>query len=349
MKIVLDCERMKYEHTGLFEYCHQLGHALKKAKGQKDQLSYYLNPGLQKHFDPSDCFIDQNGLQKFIFPRIQNIDLWHTTYQLSAYIPHRKKTKRVLTIHDLNFLHEGKADSKVKGYLHKLQKNIDLADHIVAISTFTKNDILSHLSIPDKPITVIYNGCAPLESSKESMPAYLPSKPFLFALGTVNPKKNFHVLVPLLVNNDLELIIAGKIEPAYKDKILAEAALHNVEARVKVTGPIHDHEKTWYYKNCKAFLFPSLAEGFGIPPIEAMRFGKPVFLSDKTSLPEIGGNLAYYFKSFDPSEMQQVFRNGMQDYQLKQPANEIIKHAEQFNWKNSAQAYIQVYRNTLNA
>jgi glycosyltransferase involved in cell wall biosynthesis len=348
MRLAFDCERMKYAHTGIFEYCHQLGQALKRGKGAADQISYYLNPDLQQYFDSDDKFLDQNSFQKFISPRHKDINIWHTTYQLSSYIPSSKSMKRVLTIHDLNFLHEGKSSSKTKKYLKKHQKNIDLADHIVAISNFTKQDILKNLDTGSKPITVIYNGCAEGILSVQTQPAYVPRNPFLFSLGTVNPKKNFHVLIPLLIGNDFELIIAGKTEPDYRDKIMEEAAIYQVAGRVKITGPVSEQEKLWYYKNCEAFLFPSIAEGFGIPPIEAMRFGKPTFLSSATSLPEIGGNAAYYFNTYDPADMKKVFEDGMNTYNRTQPIQEIINHTRQFNWEQSAAAYWKVYRQTLN-
>jgi len=347
MRLAFDCERMKYSHTGIFEYCHQLGQALKKDKGFADQISYYLNPNLQQYFDSNDKFLDQNSFQKFIFPRHKDIDLWHTTYQLSSYIPTSKALKRVLTVHDLNFLHENKSSAKTRKYLAKHQKNIDLADHIVVISNFTKQDILKNLDIRNKPVTVIYNGCAEGILSADTKPAYVSASPFLFSLGTVNPKKNFHVLIPLLAGNDFELIIAGKIEPDYRDKIMSEAAGYQVADRVKVIGPVSDQEKLWYYKNCEAFLFPSIAEGFGIPPIEAMRFGKPTFLSRATSLPEIGGDAAYYFNTFEPSDMKKAFEDGMNNYNRTQPIQQIINHTKQFNWQHSAEAYWKVYRETM--
>jgi len=349
MKIAFDCERMKYAHTGLFEYCQQLGKAVKSLKEPEDRISYYLNPNLQQHFDPGDHFINQNSLQKFIFPNISNIDLWHTTYQLSRYIPRSSKIKRVLTIHDLNFLHEEKSPAKIKSYLAKHQKNIDLCDHIVAISAFTRQDVLNHLKIGDRPISVIYNGCAEPSLSPEFIPAYIPGKPFLLGLGTVNPKKNFHVLIPLLTQNDFQLIIAGKTEPGYAEKIMEEANRYGVSSRVKVTGPVTEEEKYWYYQHCTAFLFPSKAEGFGIPPIEAMRFGKPVFLSRATSLPEIGGSSAYYFNTYDPDDMRNVFMEGMNDYLDNNRSTAIIAHARQFNWADSARSYLKVYRETLTA
>jgi len=349
MNIAFDCERMKYPHTGLFEYCHQLGLALRANTSPADDIAYYLRDGDQQYFNSDSRFLTHNFLHKLVFPNYKNIDLWHITHQTSLYVPRSTKIKKVLTIHDLNFLYEDKPDWKRQNYLKAHQKNIDQADHIVAISEFTKMDVLKNLDIGNTPVTVIYNGSIDNIVSPEVQPEYLPAAPFLFALGTVNPKKNFHVLVPLLVNNDFELIIAGRKDDDYEKKIMDEAEKYQVADRIKITGPIADQDKAWYFKNCEAFLFPSLAEGFGIPPIEAMRFGKPVFLSESTSLPEIGGKYAYYFSSYLAEEMQRIFSEGMNDYQQRQPAADIIRHAEQFNWDSSARAYWEVYKSVLNS
>lgn len=349
MEIILDCERMKYPYTGLFEYCHQLGLALLETKDQDDNLGFYLQRKDQHYFPANLHFLDQKSLHKFFFPKLDaNIDIWHCTHQTSWYMPPRsnRKVKRVLTIHDLNFLYEEKSEAKRSRYLKKHQKNIDLADHIVAISEFTKNDVLKHLRI-EKPITVIYNGCNVEKFPSYDQPTYRPSKPFLFTLGTVNAKKNFHTLPCLLKNRNLELIIAGKTDEAYVGQILEEAIKYKVENQVRVLGPINNEDKYWYFKNCQAFVFPSIAEGFGIPVIEAMNFGKPVFLSNATSLPEIGGKHAYYFDGFEHEKMNAVFDAGINDYTTTQPEEAIIAHANLFNWKTSAVKYWEVYSSLL--
>jgi glycosyltransferase involved in cell wall biosynthesis len=123
--------------------------------------------------------------------------------------------------------------------------------------------------------------------------------------------------------------------------------LHGVADRVKIIGPIDDENKYWYLRNCAAFVFPSIAEGFGIPVIEAMHYGKPVFLSDKTSLPEVGGKLAYYFENFEQAHMQEVFRKGMSHYETYQPAAAIKKHADSFRWEDIAGQYLDIYRSLI--
>jgi len=348
MKVVFDCERMKYPYTGLFEYCERLASNLILLKQEEDEIVLYLPEKDKIHFNDEVRSINQKSLHKFIFPKVDcTIDIWHTTHQTSWYIPPRnQKVKHVLTIHDLNFLHEEKSPLNCKKNLKKIQNNIDRADHLVAISAFTKQDILKHLRV-DKPISVIYNGCDLKTFPDFNSPNFRPSEPYLFSLGTVNPKKNFHVLPCLLENNNYQLIIAGKTDKNYVDRIMQEAEKYNVANRIFVIGAISNEEKYWYYKNCNAFLFPSIAEGFGIPVIEAMSFGKPVFLSKATSLPEIGGKHAYYFENFDPLIMVNNFNDGLSHFEKTDPSLAIINHAKQFNWEKCANAYLSLYKSLV--
>lgn len=348
MLVALDCERMKYPQTGLFEYCYKLGLNLIKTKGEENDICFYMPEKDQHYFGKDAQYVNQKSLHKFLFPRLDpQIYIWHGTHQTSWYMPPAsRKVKRVLTIHDLNFLYEEKSASKRSAYLKKHQKNIDLCDHIVAISEFTKADVLKNLKI-SKPITVIYNGCDVENFPEHTNPVYHPARNFILGLGTINAKKNFHVLPCLLRNNNYELILAGKADLHYQEKIIQEAKKYGVEDRVKIIGTISNQDKYWYYKNCEAFLLPSLAEGFGIPVIEAMNFGKPVFLSNRTSLPEIGGKLAYYFDDFNPENMNKVFENGLVHYEANQPSADIINHAKGFSWEKSAKAYWEVYNGLM--
>jgi glycosyltransferase involved in cell wall biosynthesis len=336
---------MRYPYTGLFEYCVQLGKALQNGISDEDRIVYYVPRQYDNYFGEYDHLI-QKGIHKLFPPGTGQANIWHTTYQASRYMTCNRKIKNVLTIHDLNFLYE-KTELKIGKYLKRLQRNVDQADYITVISEYAKNDIINHLQTGDKPVSVIHNGCHVLEYPDYDTPAYRPATPFLFSIGTVVPKKNFHVLPCLLAHTDYELIIAGKRNNDYTGQIIEEAKKHNVEDRVKLLGPVNDKDKYWYLKHCEAFLFPSLAEGFGIPPVEAMHFGKPVFLSTATSLPEIGGQYAYYFDDFDPENMRKVFETSMNHYAQTNPVSLIIKHASQFNWGKSAKAYLDVYKSVL--
>jgi glycosyltransferase involved in cell wall biosynthesis len=280
-------------------------------------------------------------------PLKKSYTVWHSTYQGTQYFPFRKRKGVVFTIHDLNFLYdESKTVKKKQKYLRQHARKINAADHIVAISNFVLEDVRKHFNLNNKPCSVIYNGCnipAPLTGD---LPGFKkPGSPFLYTIGTVTDKKNFHVLPPLLVNNNRLLLISGIIQSeAYKENIIAEARKYKVEDRVIFTGAVTENEKSWYMQHCEAFLFPSLAEGFGLPVIEAMYHGRPVILSTHTSLPEVGGEEAYYFTDFEPSAMRQTLENSLHHYNSTSAREKIIARATSFNWDNAAKQYLEIYR-----
>jgi glycosyltransferase involved in cell wall biosynthesis len=280
-------------------------------------------------------------------PSLKGFDIWHCTYQNSDYVPQRnRKIKVVLTIHDLNFLYEKKEAWKRDKYLRHLQENINRSDVIVCISEFCRKDLLEHCNTGNKPVHVIHNGTSALESPELTIDSYKPERPFLFSLGVMCRKKNFHVLLPLLQqNHEMELLIAGRLDDInYLSFIHQSAKEMNVEDNLRVLGNISEREKSWYYQHCYAFALPSIAEGFGLPVTEAMSLGKPVFLSNRTALPEIGSNAAFYFRDFDASHMQKVFRKGMEHYE-RYEMRPMIKHrSEQFCWHKAAREYLNLYR-----
>ena len=188
-----------------------------------------------------------------------------------------------------------------------------------------------------------------LVRSNVAAPPVKPEQKCLFSVGTVLHKKNFHVLPCLLVGNDYELIIAG-VRSDYENQIIAEAKKYGVEDRLKIVGTISEAEKHWYYKNCEAFLFPSIAEGFGLPVIEAMYYQRPVFLSDHTCLHEIGGKYAFYFNhAFTLELMQHEFAQGMQDFNNNCIYKEGMRnHALSFSWQQAAKKYWDIYEQMLN-
>jgi glycosyltransferase involved in cell wall biosynthesis len=117
-----------------------------------------------------------------------------------------------------------------------------------------------------------------------------------------------------------------------------------VSDRLHILGPVTEGEKSWYFKNCLAFVHPSLAEGFGAPVVEVMQFGKPLFLSGLTSLPEIGGDAAFYFSSFNEEHIQQVFHDGMIKFEKEKIAEQVRKRGMEFDWEEKAKQYLEVYQ-----
>ncbi|RVU01808.1 glycosyltransferase family 1 protein [Mucilaginibacter limnophilus] len=346
-RILLTFDSMRYPNTGLFYFGKSLGNSILAEDNSRFDITFYVHRKSIYQFANRVKIQYLSKLHKLFFPQSGKYNLVHFTDQYPRLRPQKVKGKKILTVHDINFIYENFPPEKVEKKLNKLTRYVNLCDKIVAISNYVAEDIIKYIPSAQGKVQVIYNGADKLSIKADHQPAYQPQRPFIFTIGHISAKKNFAVLPALLHNNDYELVIAG-IETPYKDEIMHEAKKWGCEDRVKITGPISDDDKAWYYKNCLAFAFPSIAEGFGLPVIEAMHFGKPVFLSTHTSLPEIGGDAAFYFDSFDGKAMQKVFAEGMEKYNSTDNIEaHITAYAEKFSWQNTAKQYLSLYEECL--
>lgn len=349
-QIILDCDLMKYANSGLYHYCLNLGNEVSELLRNNETLgmSFYVPPAARHDFSfPDQVIVEKKGWFRNYRPFLRNCHLWHAPFQSGRMLPDKRKypgIKRLLTIHDLNPLHEGKSKEEQVKSLAQTQALIDQADALVCISSFTRSDVLRHCDTGNKPVYVIHNGSHRVHAPELKPESYRPSRPFLFGMGYVNRKKNYHVLLPLLENDSIELVIAGRLDEAdYVHRIRRKAEEMGVADRLKLTGPVSEGEKAWYYQHCLAFVHPSLAEGFGAPVVEVMQFGKPLFVSGLTSLPEIAGDAAFYFNNFDKEHLHQVFRSGMEKYRSNGLADEIRRRGASFDWKQKAREYLSLY------
>lgn len=348
-QVLVDMHRLKYNpFNGLYSVCINLGKALAATHPQDLELNYYLPKKDFGIFGQDAKYTEHKSIDKFYKFGTGKYDLWHVTTQLSWYKPFNRRTKVLYTLYDFSYLIEDAANvDRNKRLLKQTQKRIDRADYITGISQYAIDEAAKHLNLGNKPTKAIQLGCTVATFPGFDAPRYRPAKSFLFTIGLVQPRKNFHVLPPLLLDNDYELVIAGLNEFDYGKEVMEAAQKFGVEDRVKLIGPATEEEKDWYYRHCEAFLFPSYAEGFGLPVIEAMYHGKPVFISDKTSLPEVGGDAAWYFRSFEPDAMRKVFMEGMQEYAATNPSEKIKQQAARFSWDTCAAEYIDVYKQML--
>jgi len=354
-RIILDCDLMKYSHSGLYQYCQQLGDHVNQlpAVDGSPSLYMYLPPRRKLELSPKPYHLIEQRWHRLVQPFLKDCRVWHAPFQSGRILPGKTRYPAIrvlLTIHDLNVLHEGKPEAVQQKSLAHTQSLIDRSDAIVCISEFTRSDVLTHCNVGNKPVHVIYNGVDPITVPVQAPIAYRPAHPFLLGIGYQNRKKNYHVLLPLLQSNpELELLLVGHHDdPAYVDQMRQLAQNLGVSDRLHLPGTVSEADKAWYLRHCQAFLHPSLAEGFGLPVIEAMRFGKPVFLSTATSLPEIGGKAAFYFPSFEAGVVQAVFEQGMHTYTHTPMADAIVRHAERFAWQESARQYVAVYQSLMN-
>lgn len=348
-------------NLGLGEFEHQLACKLaSRAAGLKEhhnvELCFIVGKGMEGSYGSSVEYlgIDKHTIRilnsplapimaRRIMPRA---DLVHLTHQ-GARLRKALAPKTIVTIHDINFVHNHNSRFALWRKRRRFLRGIRVATHLSFISEFSRDDVLSHFHL-SAPNRVIVNGVADLRPLARESERLLPPR-FLFHVSRLAPKKNVHLLVEMMQYlPQYHLLIAGKGHKDYMDRlnsIIEKLRLSNVT----LLGNISEAEKATFYSRCEAFLFPSLSEGFGLPPVEAMTFGKPVFLSRLTSLPEVGGTAATYFDTLQPRQMALVVERGMADYNQNrvERQRELCRQAAKFDWDKTADEYINYYLNIL--
>ena len=344
--LFLEMERLRNQNSGLGQFCKNLGSAMLRLADPGLDLTFFVPPADKGIFGGDRHYILRSPVHTVMAASRTQFDYWHCLHQGSRYLPAREaRTKLVLTIHDLNFMAKY-SGLRLQGLHTALQRKIDRAAALVFPTRFTETIVREHFTLGEQVTRIVpYGNCLEPGDDGEA-PQDPPPGPFIFSIGIIGPKKNFHVLVPFLAKvKDYTLIIAGDNSGGYAEKILDDARHYGIADRVRLVGTVSEREKIWWYRHCAAFAFPSLAEGFGLPVVEAMSLGKPAFLSPYTSLPEVGGEEAFYWRSFDPEAMVQVFETGMGEYGRDgEKARRITAWASTFSWENTAWRHIELYR-----
>lgn len=279
-----------------------------------------------------------------------HIDLWHSTDQLFGFRLPMKGTKYLLTVHDLNFLYEKKHVHKLK-YVLRMYFRLRHSDYITTISNYARDDVKAHYRVESKFKGVIYNGIQDMDMSNMRKPDFIAdeNEKFFFTIGQIREKKNFHKLVPMMKHfPDHKLYICGDKHFRFSREHLIPLVEKTGEGRVVLTGKITDAEKQWMYAHAQAFLFPSRLEGFGLPVLEAMRFGCRVFSSRMSSLPEVCGPHACYFDSLEPQAMADVVRAEVARWNRDgEEARAARTYSEGFTYEKYTQAYVSLYKRLL--
>ena len=285
----------------------------------------------------------------------QDFDVFHPTYYEPYFLKYLQKKPYVLTVYDMIhelFPHYFKASDKTRGWKKNL---IEHARGIIAISENTKKDIIKFTDVDPDRVHVIYLG-NPLEHLNEPSQnntfsvSPIDGKPYLLFVGSRSSYKNFIFFIQsvgeMLIKYDgLQVICAGSSPFSREEKSVLKKMdiLHKVK-HVKVNDAIMKN----LYKNARAFIFPSLYEGFGLPILEAFSCGCPAILSNSSSLPEIGGDAAIYF---DPNNresiicaVETVLFNEKYREDLIKKGSERLKF---FSWEKAAISTKKVYNDLL--
>lgn len=281
------------------------------------------------------------------------VDIFHST---DFVLPPVRQARTILTVHDLAFMRLPQcAEAGLRIYLNKVVPySIERADLVLADSQSTKNDLVELLGVSPDKIEVVYAGVEsrfrPMEGEmalQRIKKRYGLDFPFILSLGTLEPRKNFTGLIEayaLMRDRELKLVIAGGKGWLY-DEIFARAEKLGLGGEIVFPGFVADEDLPALYNLAELFVFPSLYEGFGLPPLEAMACGTPVVTSDRPSLPEVVGEAGLMVEATDSQALAEAMERVLMDENLRREMREKgLKQAEKFTWDAAAEKLLEVYR-----
>lgn len=288
-----------------------------------------------------------------------HVNILHVQYITPIWLP--KHIKAITTIHDVSW----------KFYPQYIKKNdllflntliplsLKRADKIITVSQTSKNDIVKIYKLPSEKVVMIYNGINTsvgyaIPDSDYVMQKYNLPKDFILYIGTLQPRKNipallkaFSILNTKYKTPDTKLVIGGGRGHNYDERIDVIVKKYMFENNVVFPGYIDDEDLPTLYKLAKVFVFPSLYEGFGIPPIEAMAYGTPVVVSDKSCLPETVGDAGLVVDPENSKAFAEAMYRAIHDESLRRALIEKgYKRAGEFSWERAARETLKLYENS---
>ncbi|EKD56576.1 MAG: group 1 glycosyl transferase [uncultured bacterium] len=276
------------------------------------------------------------------------LDLYHATC-FQAFPKKIGDIKSVVTIHDLTYLVDKNYHQNLSNYYKKITINaVKKANTIITDSNATKNDLIKYFKTDSSKIQTIYLGIDNKfkpASSKEILEfknKYTNGSEYILSVGTLEPRKNFPKLIeayqqlPVAIQNQYKLLVIGKSGWGEINQI--------TNSQIIFTGFLSDEELITAYSGANVFVYPSLYEGFGFPPLEAMACGTPVITSNVSSLPEVVGNAAELINPYIVSEITKAIEKILIN---KDFANTLIKkcfaQSDKFTWSKTAQQTLEIY------
>ena len=367
MRIGFEAKRLFLNDRGLGNYARNLVYGLLKYHPEND---YHLYTPKESNNYINSEFINSNNvtihkpqgiidsLSKSAWRSLKlgsisskdNLNIFHGLSQELPRDIKKSNAKTIVTIHDMIFLKHPEfykpLDRKI--YFNKVKFAVNNADHIVAISTQTKDDLLNNFTISEDKISVIYQSCNEVFYDKRTQEELTTAKnkwglpeQFILYVGALNDNKNILIILEALNSLkgkvDLPLVIVGKGD-AYKKKLVDYAAKHQLTKQLIFASDISDPkpiELSSFYQMASVFIFPSFYEGFGIPILEARFSGAPVIASNSSCLEEAGGQDSMYF---DPKDAESLASLIEKSKTLKP------SHPKKFKLEDLTKKLINLYR-----
>jgi glycosyltransferase involved in cell wall biosynthesis len=283
--------------------------------------------------------------------RLSRPDVIHPTYysRITGEKMSLKRCPLVITVHDM--IHEIFSDTMdPHGVTAREKRKVILeSDAVICVSENTKADLLKMINIPSERITVIHHA-SEIDASMAYGTEMVPEHPYFLYVGARGPYKNFDGLCMAIAKvaktgQDIKLCVVGSAFNNNELKLIGELGLVHV---IENYGEVTDSQLAKLYRCSAAFVYPSLYEGFGIPPLEAMACGTVVIAANCSSIPEVVGDAAVLFEPYEADNLTEALF-----FVINNPAKRShfisrgYERAKNFNWEKTVAKTVQVYRSLL--
>lgn len=363
-RIGIDARLLAYPLTGIGRYTHEMTKALLRADADVtlympadpvhalDHEKGRLEVKASRLFGRAGRFVWGQGVLPFIARWDAPDVYWGPTHRLPPFLPYR--TRAFVTIHDLVWKHAGETMRPTSRLLEQtlMPKAIRRADGVIAVSEYTRRDVLNAFPQIDCPVRTIYPGIAerPPEYDLSYLLKWAIDQPYILFVGTLEPRKNLGRLLGAYARLSEQerhlarLVIAGGAGWGDLNLVQMIQSL-GLDKHVHLTGYVDERELSTLYKNALFLAMPSLYEGFGLPLIEAMSYGVPSLTSNISSIPEVAGDTGLLV---DPLDVDAI-ASGLRDL-LSWPAHRQAlglrarERTKLFQWDIAARKLLKFFQ-----
>jgi len=370
MKIAIDARGINwYKGTGIGTYTDKILKYMIKTHKENFYQIYWSGEDYERfENDNTKIVIASKRHHRFFeqhyFPKNlekEKVDIYHIP-QNGIGICDNIRCKKIVTIHDLipYILPETVGRSYLSKFLKEMPRIIELSDGIITVSECSKKDILKFFPIDEDKVFVTplaadskYKPLNKTECQETLKKDYDINKPFILYIGGFSPRKNVaslmtafsKILKNLDTEHDLVIVGANKDEGGSLNELSSDL---NIQSNIKFTGFVPEDLLPVFYNACEVFAYPSLYEGFGLPPLEAMSCGTPIITSNISSIPEVVGDGGILIDPFNMKNLMYSLEALLNDNEIKNElASKALKRASDFSWKKTSEKTIEVYNKIL--
>jgi len=374
IRVGINASKYSDVHTGVGRFTNILCHHISELNSRCDFYMYTANKANQLHkISSKSVHIRRAGLnlQSNIFRILweqvalpyyssrDKLELFHyTDHALSVM---QEVHPCIITVHDIAFIRFPHLFNRTRRIYKRFifEKLVNKADIIITPSNSTKNDIKRYCGIDDEKIRVVLYGVEkrfrPINKSKVEDYRSLNSLPsrIILSVGTLEPRKNIVTLIKAFAKlreeglDDYKLVVAGSKGWLYKE-IFNEIRTRGLQEEVLFLGNVADEDLPKLYNCADLFVYPSLYEGFGLPPLEAMACGVPVITSNTSSLPEVVGEAGVMVDPTNVNLLCERMGHVLEDSEVRHyMINRGLERVKLFSWRNTAKQIMKIYEETL--